>query len=58
MIEHGVNVEFVEEVSSVIKIGLFSIMLDNVSETFQKFVFIQNFSLFENLTDDVFEFTV
>jgi hypothetical protein len=58
MIEHGVDIEFIEEVSSVIKIGLLGIMLNNVSETFQEFVFIQNFSLFENLTDDVFEFTV
>jgi hypothetical protein len=58
MIQDGVNVELIEEVGSVVKVRFLGIVLDNVSETFQELVFVENLSLFQNLTDYVFEFII
>lgn len=58
MIQYGVNVELIEEVGSMVKIRFLGIMLDNVSETFQELFFVEHFSLFQNLTDYVFELII
>ena len=58
MVEKTVDVEFVEELSSMDKVWLFSIVLYNVLEALQELVSGQNFSLFQNLTDNILEFVI
>lgn len=58
MVEKTVNVKFVEELSSVDKVWLFSIVLDNILEALQELVSGQNFSLSQDLTDHILEFVI
>ncbi len=56
VVEHSIDIKFVEELWGVTEIRFLSIMLHNVFETFYELISSHDFSLFENLTDYVFEF--
>ncbi len=58
MVEHTVDVKFVEELSSMDKVWLFGIVLHDILEAFQEIISGQNFSLFQNLTDNISEFVI
>jgi hypothetical protein len=58
VVEHTVDVKFVEELSSMDKVWLFGIVLHDILEAFQEIISGQNFSLFQNLTDNISEFVI
>lgn len=58
VVEHRVDVEFVEEMGSMTEIWFFSIMLNDIPETFQELFLGQDFGFSQKLTDDVFEFVI
>ena len=58
MIEKTVDIEFIEKLSGMDQVWLFSIMLHNILKALQKLVSGQNFGLFQDLTDNILEFVI
>ncbi len=58
MIEKTVDIEFIEKLSGMDQVWLFSIMLHNILKALQKLVSGQNFGLSQDLTDNILEFVI
>ena len=58
MVEKTVDIEFIEKLSGMDQVWLFSIVLHNILKAFQKLVSGQNLGLFQYLADNVLELVI